>query len=60
MKLSAVGTGQLTRNVQDAGGQLAATTSATGDTLLQLTNLHGDVNVALDPAAAIADVLGTD
>ena len=54
------GTGQLTRNVQDAGGQLAATTSATGDTLLQLTNLHGDVNVVLDPAAATADVRGTD
>jgi len=53
-------TGEITRNVPGVDGQLAATTSATGDTVLQLTNLHGDVNVVFDPAAATANVRGSD
>jgi len=38
-------TGTITRNVQGIDGNLAATTNATGDTVLQLTNIHGDVTV---------------
>ncbi|MFE6228457.1 DNRLRE domain-containing protein [Streptomyces sp. NPDC057854] len=40
-------TGALTRNVESASGDLAATTSKTGDTVLQLTNIHGDVALQL-------------
>ncbi|MFF0470805.1 polymorphic toxin-type HINT domain-containing protein [Micromonospora zamorensis] len=42
--------GSITRNVSGPGGDLAATTSGTGDVVLQLTNLHGDVAVTVDPA----------
>ncbi|MEU9144088.1 DNRLRE domain-containing protein [Streptomyces sp. NPDC048349] len=50
------GQGGLTRYVGSLGGGLAATTSAAGDTVLQLTDLHGDVAVQLplDPAQAPA------
>lgn len=41
------GTGTLSRNVESASGDLAATTSKTGDTVLQLTNIHGDVALQL-------------
>ncbi|MCX3061427.1 DNRLRE domain-containing protein [Streptomyces beihaiensis] len=41
------GTGALTRNVASASGDLAATTSKTGDTVLQLTSIHGDVALQL-------------
>ncbi|WP_225102492.1 DNRLRE domain-containing protein [Streptomyces sp. CoH27] len=37
----------LTRNVQGSSGNLDAITSATGDTVLQLTDIHGDVTVQL-------------
>ncbi|MFF3379800.1 DNRLRE domain-containing protein [Streptomyces sp. NPDC002680] len=37
----------LTRNVQGTDGDLDAVTSATGDTVLQLTDIHGDVTVQL-------------
>ncbi|ELP62745.1 DNRLRE domain-containing protein [Streptomyces turgidiscabies] len=37
----------VTRNVPAADGDLAAVTSATGDTVLQLTDIHGDVTVQL-------------
>lgn len=40
-------TGTITRNVQGTGGDLGATTSATGSTVLQLTDIHGDVTVQL-------------
>ncbi|MFE4052157.1 DNRLRE domain-containing protein [Streptomyces sp. YIM B13518] len=40
-------TGALTRNVDSAGGELAATTGKTGDTVLQLTTIHGDVALQL-------------
>jgi RHS repeat-associated protein len=47
-------TSAITRNVQDIGGNLGATTSATGSTVLQLTDIHGDVTVQLplDPSVA--------
>ncbi|MFJ9246954.1 DNRLRE domain-containing protein [Streptomyces sp. NPDC101776] len=37
----------ITRNVQGSGGDLDATTTATGGTILQLTDIHGDVTVTL-------------
>lgn len=40
-------TSTITRNVQDISGDLGAATSATGDTVLQLTDIHGDVTVQL-------------
>ncbi|MFI6249947.1 DNRLRE domain-containing protein [Streptomyces sp. NPDC051016] len=35
----------VTRNVEDLSGTLAATTSADGDTVLQLSDIHGDITV---------------
>jgi RHS repeat-associated protein len=43
-----VSTGAVTRNVTGFEDGLLATTSATGDVRLQLTNLHGDVAVVID------------
>ncbi|SBT95907.1 RHS repeat-associated core domain-containing protein, partial [Streptomyces sp. DI166] len=40
-------TGALTRNIESASGDLAATTSKTGDTTLHLTTIHGDVALQL-------------
>jgi RHS repeat-associated protein len=40
-------TGTITRNVQGSSGDLDATTDSTGSTVLQLTDLHGDVTVQL-------------
>ncbi|MFG3410450.1 RHS repeat-associated core domain-containing protein [Streptomyces sp. NPDC048142] len=40
-------TGSLTRNVDSASGDLGATTSKTGDTVLQFTTIHGDVALQL-------------
>jgi RHS repeat-associated protein len=40
-------TGVLTRNVESASGDLAATTGKTGDTVLQLSTIHGDVALPL-------------
>jgi RHS repeat-associated protein len=54
-------TGALTRNVDSLGGDLAATTSATGNTVLQLTDVHGDVSLQLPLDANQAPVaLDTD
>ncbi|MET9134312.1 DNRLRE domain-containing protein [Streptomyces antibioticus] len=39
--------GVIARNVRGLTGNMEATTSATGDTVLQLTNIHGDVSVQL-------------
>ncbi|MFD5574965.1 DNRLRE domain-containing protein [Streptomyces cadmiisoli] len=39
--------GAVTRYVQSLGGGIAATTSKTGDTVLQLSDIHGDVTVQL-------------
>ncbi|MFD3456850.1 RHS repeat-associated core domain-containing protein [Streptomyces sp. NPDC058691] len=38
-------TGGISRNVIDLTGTLTATTAATGGTVLQLSNLHGDITV---------------
>lgn len=46
--------GDLTRNLQGPGGNLDATTTATGDTVLQLTDLHGDVTVQLPLDISVA------
>ncbi len=40
--------GSITRNVSGPDSDLVATTSATGDVRLQLTNLHGDVAATID------------
>ncbi|MFV0129664.1 DNRLRE domain-containing protein [Streptomyces sp. HMX112] len=54
-------TGALTRNVVGVGGDLGATTGKTGETALQLTNIHGDValRLPLDQAEA-PQVLDSD
>ncbi|SBT92706.1 RHS repeat-associated core domain-containing protein [Streptomyces sp. DI166] len=54
-------TGALTRNVDSASGDLAATTTKTGDTVLHLSNIHGDVALQLPLDTAKAPVaLDTD
>ncbi|MBT2470777.1 RHS repeat-associated core domain-containing protein [Streptomyces sp. ISL-66] len=40
-------TGALTRMVSSAAGDFAATTTASGETVLQLTNIHGDIALQL-------------
>ncbi|MFB7325548.1 polymorphic toxin-type HINT domain-containing protein, partial [Streptomyces sp. NPDC056190] len=52
--------GTLTRNVSGVDGDLAVTTSATGDVELQFANLHGDVAVSLDTAMTAPKVLVYD
>ncbi|MFE4637095.1 DNRLRE domain-containing protein [Streptomyces sp. NPDC056773] len=53
--------GGVTRFVSSAVGDFAATTSATGATVLQLTNIHGDVALQLPLDTAQAPVaLDTD
>ncbi|WP_254876554.1 DNRLRE domain-containing protein [Streptomyces sp. CAI-85] len=49
--------GTVSRNVTDPTGSLAAITSATGDTTLQLTTLHGDVAVRLPLDGTTASVV---
>ncbi|MEU9404085.1 DNRLRE domain-containing protein [Streptomyces sp. NPDC048281] len=44
----------ITRNVQGSSGDLDAITSASGDTVLQLTDIHGDVTVRLPLATSQA------
>ena len=53
-------TGTITRNVCGPDGDLAATTSATGDIVLQLTNLHGDVAVTIDTALTEPELFDYD
>ncbi|MFE9256599.1 DNRLRE domain-containing protein [Streptomyces sp. NPDC006879] len=56
--------GSLTRNVTAPGGELLATTSKTGETVLQLANIHGDIalqlplDVSQSPTALDADEYG--
>nr|WP_234422062.1 RHS repeat-associated core domain-containing protein [Streptomyces sp. CB00316] len=40
-------TGAVTRNVETVTGTLGATTDKTGNTVLQLTNIHGDIALQL-------------
>lgn len=55
------GPAAITRNVESLAGDLAATTAASGGTVLQLTNLHGDVTLQLPLDAAVAPtVLAAD
>ncbi|MFI6002225.1 DNRLRE domain-containing protein [Streptomyces sp. NPDC051366] len=57
-------TGAVTRHITSATGALAATTGKTGDVVLQLTNIHGDVAMLLPldtskaPVALDADEFG--
>ncbi|MFG3497989.1 DNRLRE domain-containing protein [Streptomyces sp. NPDC047928] len=57
-------TGALTRKVTSATGDLAATTSQTGDIVLQFTNIHGDIALQLplsagkEPVALDSDEYG--
>ncbi|MFB7443082.1 DNRLRE domain-containing protein [Streptomyces mirabilis] len=54
-------TGALTRNVDSLDGDLAATTTKTGNTVLLLANLHGDITLALPADTSVAPtVLDTD
>jgi RHS repeat-associated protein len=54
-------TGALTRNVDTLSGDLGAVTSATGDTVLQFTDVHGDIALQLPLNAGEAPVvLDTD
>lgn len=46
----------VSRNVSDLSGGLAITTSANGDRVLQLANLHGDISVQLKLDTATATV----
>ncbi|MFD3499115.1 RHS repeat-associated core domain-containing protein [Streptomyces sp. NPDC058678] len=46
--------GAVTRNVLGPNGKLAATTTKTGSTVLQLANLHGDVALQLPADTAVA------
>ncbi|MCE7080311.1 DNRLRE domain-containing protein [Streptomyces sp. ST2-7A] len=50
-------TGEVTRNVESASGDLAATTGTTGDVVLQVATIHGDVAVQLPLAAGAAPVV---
>jgi RHS repeat-associated protein len=52
--------GAVTRNVSGPDSDLVATTSATGDVRLQLTNLHGDVALTIDTALTSPEVYGYD
>jgi RHS repeat-associated protein len=54
-------TGQVTRNVEGPDGDLAATTTATGGTVLSLSTIHGDtpIQLPLDEPTATT-VIDTD
>ncbi|MDN3263473.1 DNRLRE domain-containing protein [Streptomyces sp. CSDS2] len=47
-------TGALTRNVDGLDGNLAATTAKSGDTVLTLSNLHGDTALQLPADSSVA------
>ncbi|MER8032961.1 DNRLRE domain-containing protein [Streptomyces bauhiniae] len=50
-------TGALTRNVNGLDSSLAAITAKTGGTVLQLSNLHGDITLQLPADTAVAPVV---
>jgi RHS repeat-associated protein len=52
--------GTITRNVTGPDGDLIATTSATGDVVLQLTNLHSDIAATIDPAMTEPELFDYD
>jgi RHS repeat-associated protein len=49
--------GAVERSVPDMAGGLGAATSATGDAVLQLTNMHSDVTVQLPLDTAVAPIV---
>ncbi|MFJ4790674.1 DNRLRE domain-containing protein [Streptomyces sp. NPDC088794] len=49
--------GALARNVDGPDGDLAATTGKTGDTVLMLSNLHGDITLALPVDTSTAPIV---
>ncbi|WP_145797188.1 DNRLRE domain-containing protein [Kitasatospora atroaurantiaca] len=49
--------GNVTRNVAGSEGGLGATTTKTGGTVLQLSNLHGDITLQLPLDTAVAPVV---
>ncbi|MEU9700483.1 DNRLRE domain-containing protein [Streptomyces sp. NPDC047981] len=51
-----IASGAVTRNVESVSGDLAAVTGKTGDTVLQLTTVHGDVALQLPLNAGEAPV----
>ncbi|MBD0736451.1 DNRLRE domain-containing protein [Streptomyces sp. CBMA29] len=54
-------TGAVTRNVSSLSGGLTATTGASGDAVLQLSTVHGDIAVQLPLDSSVAPtVLDTD
>jgi len=46
--------GTVTRNIEGADGNLAATTTKTGGVVLQLANLHGDITLQLPADTSVA------
>lgn len=52
--------GGITRNITGPDTDLVATTSATGDIRLHLTNLHGDVTATIDTALSEPELLDYD
>jgi RHS repeat-associated protein len=46
--------GSVTRNIDGADGNLAATTTKTGGVILQLANLHGDITLQLPADTSVA------
>ncbi|WP_338675262.1 DNRLRE domain-containing protein [Streptomyces sp. SCSIO 30461] len=53
------GDSRITRNLSDLTGDLIATTGATGDVVLQLTNIHGDVATQLPLVDATTPVVNS-
>ncbi|MER5555746.1 DNRLRE domain-containing protein [Streptomyces sp. NPDC002793] len=53
------GDGRISRNLSDLTGGLIATTSAAGDVVLQLTNLHGDVATQIPLVDATTPVVNS-
>ncbi|MEV5973991.1 DNRLRE domain-containing protein [Streptomyces sp. NPDC051921] len=56
---TAQGDGTVSRSVEDMAGNLIATTSATGDVVLHLANLHGDIATQIPLAPDTTPVVNT-
>ncbi|MFE3073546.1 DNRLRE domain-containing protein [Streptomyces sp. NPDC059247] len=53
------GGGAVSRNLRDLAGDLIATTSATGDAVLQLTTIHGDVTTQIPLVSGTTPVVNS-
>ncbi|MFB8128593.1 DNRLRE domain-containing protein [Streptomyces mirabilis] len=51
--------GAISRSLEDLAGNLIATTSATGDVVLQLSNLHGDIATQIPLVDSTTPVVNT-